>query len=728
MNSNPLPVKTLVKISVLLPLPLNDGFDYEHPHPLPPGTLVKVSFGSRELYGITWESKGTKNSSPKTLKPILTAFERVQLPETSIKFLMWVSDYTMSSRGQILKMILPTPEVFEAKGESLYGFAKQPQRLTPQRQKVIDFFKDSPAPLSLNDLSKEIGVSKAILNGLLKDGVLCPQGEGTWMAPMAPPQTPPQKPQLSEDQFVAAEEIKKSLETYLFHTFLLEGVTGSGKTEVYFEAIDHVLEKGGQALIMLPEISLSTQWLQRFRERFGFQPAIWHSDLGKSERKTTFRTILEGGVPVIVGARSALFLPFPDLKLIIVDEEHDGSYKQEEGVIYNGRDMAVVRARLSQATCVLASATPSLETELNVQSKKYHYLQLTARYGKAELPQVKLIDLRKVRLNVQQWISPTLREALQTTLERGEQAMLFLNRRGYAPMTLCRSCGDRIMCPHCSVSLVQHKHQNKLLCHHCGYITRPPSICPACNQEDSYSPIGPGVERIYEEVKSFLPQSRCSLLTSDHLTSTQKMVEQIQCIQNHEVDILIGTQIMAKGHHFPLLTLVGIVDGDSALSGSDLRASEKSFQLLHQVSGRSGREHRRGQVLLQTHQPEHPVMQALVQQDKAQFSALESEQRMGHGFPPYGRLAALILSGRKEDEVQKVARMLAKKFPLTDRAELLGPTPAPLTYLRGKYRWRLLVKTAKDFPPQPLLKMWLTNAPLPSSVKLQIDIDPYSFF
>jgi len=728
MKSDPLSVKTPLKVSVLLPLPLNDAFDYEHIHPLPLGTVVKVSFGSRDRYGIIWEGNEKMTPAPKTLKPILTVFEGIQLPEASLKFLRWVSDYTMSARGQILKMILPTPEAFEKKGETIYGLAKTPQRLTPQRQKILHFLRTFPAPLSLKDLSIKSGVSKGILNALLKEGVLCPQGEQPWSAPLAPPQTSPQKTQLSLDQLMAAEDIKKSLDTHKFHTFLLEGVTGSGKTEVYFEAIDHVLQIEGQVLIMLPEISLSTQWLQRFRKHFGFQPAIWHSDLGKSERQMTFRAIMEGLAPVIVGTRSALFLPFSDLKLLIVDEEHDGSYKQEEGVIYNGRDMAVVRARLSQATCVLASATPSLETELNVQSKKYRHIQLASRYGGAELPDVKLIDLRKVRLNVQQWIAPALREALQETLERGEQAMLFLNRRGYAPMTLCRSCGDRIMCPHCRVSLVQHKSQNRLLCHHCGYITRLPSTCPTCQQEESYRAIGPGVERIYEEVKDFLPQSRCSLLTSDHLTNTQKIAEQIQRIQNHEVDILIGTQIMAKGHHFPLLTLVGIVDGDSALSGSDLRASEKSFQLLHQVAGRSGREQHRGQVLLQTHQPEHPVMQALMQQDKDQFFALESEQRMVLGFPPFGRLTALILSGRKEEEVQKTARMLAKKFPLTEKAELLGPTPAPLPYLRGKHRWRLLIKTTKEFPPQPLLKMWLSISPLPSSVRLQIDIDPYSFF
>lgn len=717
-----------MKTSVLLCLPLKDTFDYVHPHPLPPGTLVKVSFGSRERYGITWESNGNQNPAPKTLKPILTVFENIQFPEVSLKFLTWVSDYTMATRGQILKMILPTPEAFEARGEQLYSLAHPPQRLTAQRQKILDFLKSFPDPLSLSELVEKSGVSKGIINGLVKEGVLSPCGIRPWTASASEFQAKPEKPQLSLDQLVVTEDIIKNLNSLQFHTFLLEGVTGAGKTEVYFEAIDHVLQKGGQSLVLLPEISLSAQWLQRFKKRFGFQPALWHSDLGKGERKATFRTIMEGKAPIIVGARSALFLPFPDLKLIIVDEEHDGSYKQEEGVIYNARDMAVVRARLSSATCVLASATPSLETELNIQSGKYRHLQLVSRYGGAELPDVQLVDLRKTRPNGQQWISPILRRALQETLGRGEQAMLFLNRRGYAPMTLCRNCGDRIMCPYCSVSLVQHKRQDKLLCHHCGHVAHIPSQCPACQQEETYYAIGPGVERIHEEVKTFLPHSRCALLTSDHLSNIQKITEEIQRIQNHEVDILIGTQMMAKGHHFPLLTLVGIVDGDSALSGSDLRASEKSFQLLHQVAGRSGREKRQGQVLIQTHQPEHPVMQALVEHDKAQFAALEADQRMIHGFPPFGRLAALILSGRKEDEVQKAARILAKTFPLTDRAELLGPTPAPLVYLRGKHRWRLLVKTAKDFAPQPLLKMWLSHTPVPPSVQIQIDIDPYSFF
>lgn len=726
MSSDLVAVKAPLRVSVLLPLPLKEAFDYASERFLVPGTLVKVPFGPRHLYGVVWEGKTIVKA--KTLKPILAVYDGIHLPKISLKFIDWVSGYTMASQGQVLKMVLPVPEALEARGELLYGFNQHPRKISLQRQKVIEFFESHKEPLPLNEISEKLGVSEGILKSLVKEGVLTLQGERAWKAPPPPPPLPLQKPQLTLDQLLASEDIKRSLDSQTYHTFLLEGVTGSGKTEVYFEAIDHILRKEGQALVMLPEISLSAQWLQRFEARFGFKPAIWHSGMGTSHRKATFRTLLEGQTRIVVGARSALFLPFSDLKLIIVDEEHDGSYKQEEGVIYNARDMAVVRARMSQATCILASATPSLETELNVQSGKYRHIQLADRYGDAEMPEVKLIDLRSNKTNSQAWISAPLREAIEETIKRGEQAMLFLNRRGYAPITLCQNCGDRLMCPHCSVSLVHHKSQDKLLCHHCGYISHLPSSCSSCHEEESYRFIGPGVERIYEEVRGLFPEARCALMTSDHLNTAQKGLEIINAIQNHELDILIGTQIMAKGHHFPLLTLVGIVDGDSALSGSDLRASEKSFQLLHQVAGRSGREYRRGQVFLQTYVPEHSVMKALVHQDRGTFFALESEQRMLHGFPPYGRLAALILSGKKKIDVEKSARLLAKTFPLTEKAELLGPTPAPLSFLRGNYRWRLLVKTVKDFPPQPLLKVWLSKTILPYGVRIQIDIDPYSFF
>lgn len=715
-----------VKVSVLLPVPLEQTFDYLADVPLKPGTLVKVPFGPRTLYGLAWIHQNAQ--APKSLKSIKHVFQNVCLPEESMKFIEWVGDYTLTPYGMILKMVMPTPDIFEATGEALFGFAKQPKRMTPKRKQVITYFDQNPEPISLGEIAEKTGVSEGIIRTLIKEGALSQQGERPWLSPLPTFKPSPQKVQLSLDQMAASEDIKKSLENEKFQTFLLEGVTGSGKTEVYFEAIEKVLQSGGQALVMLPEIALTAQWLQRFEKRFGFQPAMWHSDVKQSQRKATLRSLMEGNVPVIVGARSALFLPYPDLKLIIVDEEHDGSYKQEEGVVYNARDMAVVRARLSQSVCVLASATPCLETELNVRSGKYRHIHLADRYGGAEMPEVELINLLKKRPKKKEWLSADLRTALTETFGKGEQAMLFLNRRGYAPLMICGACGDRVMCPQCSISLVHHKSLDKLLCHHCGYMMNIPKSCQKCNEEETYSSIGPGVERIYEEVQTFLPNARCALMTSDELTSSQKVFDLVNQIQNHEIDILIGTQIMAKGHHFPLLTLVGIVDGDSALTGSDLRASEKSFQLLHQVSGRSGRAKRKGRVLIQTHTPEHPVMQALVNHDRSEFFAFESDQRLIHGFPPYGRFAAIIVSGRRKDEVEKGARYLVRCFPLTDKADLLGPMPAPLSFLRGQHRWRLLVKTAKDIAPQPLIKYWLESAKLPNSLRIQTDIDPYSFY
>lgn len=715
-----------VKVPVLLPVPLKQTFDYSTEINLVPGTMVQVPFGPRTLYGIVWSHQNSLSS--KSLKSVKKIYKNVCLPEASLKFIEWVGDYTLTSYGLILKMVLPSPDIFEAAGESLFALDKKPKRMTPKRQQIIDHFDCHPEPLPLAEISEETSVSEGIVRSLIKEGALVQKGERPWVSPLPKFNPIPQKVQLSLDQMAASEDIKRGLESHKFQTFLLEGVTGSGKTEVYFEAIEKVLQTGGQTLVMLPEIALTAQWLQRFETRFGFQPALWHSDVKQSQRKATLRSLMEGNVPVIVGARSALFLPYPELKLIIIDEEHDGSYKQEEGVVYNARDMAVVRARLSDAVCVLASATPSLETELNVRSGKYRHIHLADRYGGAEMPNVELINLLKHRSKKKEWLSTQLRDAIVETLERGEQSMLFLNRRGYAPLMICGACGDRVMCPHCSISLVHHKSMDKLLCHHCGYMTGIPKTCQKCNEENGYSSIGPGVERIYEEVMSFLPQARLALMTSDELTTSQKIFDLVNQIQNHEVDILIGTQIMAKGHHFPLLTLVGVVDGDSALAGSDLRASEKSFQLLHQVSGRSGRAKRKGRVLIQTYSPEHPVMEALVKHDRSEFFAFESDQRLAHGFPPYGRFAAIIVSGKRKDEVEKGARYLARCFPLTDKAELLGPTPAPLSFLRGKHRWRLLVKTAKEIAPQPLIKYWLDSVKLPNSLRVQTDIDPYSFY
>jgi len=529
---------------------------------------------------------------------------------------------------------------------------------------------------------------------------------------------------LSAEQTEAATAISQAVQDHIYETFLLDGVTGSGKTEVYLAAIQTALEQGQQALVLLPEIALTNQWLDRFQRRFGCPPLQWHSTLTESQRRQTWQAIIKGEAKVIVGARSALFLPYPNLGIIIVDEEHDGSFKQEEQVIYNARDMAVLRAHCESCPAVLASATPALETIHNTQEGRYTPLVLHSRHGEASLPHIETIDMRR---QPRGWLSPPLIQALETTLTRGEQAILFLNRRGYAPLTLCHSCGHRFNCQNCSAWMVAHKRTGKLHCHHCGLEQDMPLHCPACQQTNTLIPCGPGVERVHEVVEKLLPYARCRILTSDEVTSLTKLNDLVAQIRNHEIDILIGTQILAKGHHFPLITLVGVVDADLGLSGGDLRCAERTYQLLHQVSGRAGREDRPGKVLLQTFQPEHPLMQAMVNQDRNSFNELELRERQDHGMPPFGRLISLTLAATNPDLVAHTARQLGQTAPKHEEIELYGPTPAPLSFMRGKHRWRLLFKAPKTLPLQRILQNWLATQAIPSSVQLIVDVDPYNF-
>ncbi|HMB75725.1 MAG TPA: primosomal protein N', partial [Kiloniellaceae bacterium] len=491
-----------------------------------------------------------------------------------------------------------------------------------------------------------------------------------------------------------------------------------------------------QALVLLPEIALSSQWLTRFQDRFGVAPAVWHSDLSQRERRLTWRAVAEGTARVVVGARSALFLPYPDLGLIVVDEEHDGSYKQEDGVVYHARDMAVVRGRIGQFPVVLASATPSLETLTNVQAGRYESIQLARRHGGALLPEVALVDLRRdppQRLEGvpgapgQSWLSGALRAAIAETLQAGEQVMLYLNRRGYAPLTLCRSCGHRLECPNCTAWLVEHRLIRRLQCHHCGYSAALSDSCPACGSEGTMAACGPGVERLGEEIARRFPEARQAVMASDTLSGPAAMASLVDAVQAGEVDVLIGTQVAAKGHHFPGLTLVGVVDGDLGLHGGDLRAGERSFQLLHQVAGRAGRAERPGRVLIQTVEPEHPVMQALQDGDRDRFMALEGDQRRRAGLPPFGRLAALVLSGPDPRELDDFARKLLARLPDDRKVKVLGPAPAPLAVLRGRHRRRFLVKGPKEAPLQDYLRAWLGGLKVPGQLRLRIDIDPYSF-
>jgi primosomal protein N' (replication factor Y) len=746
------------RVKVLLPLPLAGAFDYiaGAGRPLHPGDFVRVPLGRRQLVGVVWDppedgasegdagERGAGATGAKTyaLKTVTGLIEAPPLLDLQRRFIRWVAAYTVTPPGAVLRMVMSVPDALEPP-KPLIAFAGEPGwdapegfRMTPARKRVLAVLADGP-PRPMAEIVREAGAGSSVVRGLERAGALRP----VHLPPPAPFNAPDWRragPRLSADQAGAAAALMAAVEKASgedvgeaakdgFSVSLLDGVTGSGKTEVYFEAIAKALEIGRNVLVLLPEIALSAQWLERFESRFGAPPALWHSELGAKARRTTWRAVAKGKVEVVVGARSALFLPFPDLGLIVVDEEHDPSFKQEDGVFYNARDMAVVRASLGAIPIVLVSATPSLETVTNAKSGRYAHLHLADRAGGAIMPEVSLIDMRAEAPSSGSWLSPTLKEALAATLAAGEQAMVFLNRRGYAPLTLCRTCGHRLECPDCSAWLVEHRGIGRLTCHHCGHSVTLPRCCPSCDDEAAWAACGPGVERLAEEAGALFPAARQAIMASDTLTGPEAAATLVGKVERHEIDLLIGTQVMAKGHHFPLLTLVGVVDADLGLAGGDLRASERTYQLLAQVAGRAGRAERPGRVVLQTYEPDHPVMRALVSGHRDAFLIAEAEARRASAMPPFARLAAVILSARDEAEVDRVARDLSRAAPRGPEITVLGPAPAPLAVLRGRHRRRFLIKTAKGFNIQGALRAWLNAAPAPKSVRIQIDIDPYSF-
>lgn len=529
---------------------------------------------------------------------------------------------------------------------------------------------------------------------------------------------------LTKDQHIASENLRNRVLENKFSCTLIDGVTGSGKTEVYFEAIDEALRAEKQVLVMLPEIALSVQWLERFKKRFGIEPSIWHSDRTPRQRRETWLDVIENKAKLIVGARSALFLPFQDLGLIVVDEEHDQSYKQEEGVTYHGRDMAVVRASIEKAPIVLVSATPSVETVNNVAEGKYEKLELPKRFGGATLPKIKVIDMRLEKLPGDEFISLTLRGELTKAVENNQQSILFLNRRGFAPLTLCRACGHRVECPNCTSWLVTHSKKNIMQCHHCGFSQGVITKCPSCDVEEKLHPCGPGVERIFEEAKKYYPDSKVEIVASDSPNSVDDVIRRME---NHEIDILIGTQMIAKGHHFPKLALVGIIDADLGLEGGDLRAMERTYQLMHQVAGRAGRESDVGKVFIQSYMPDNSAIQALIQGERDKFIDNEIASRKRYEMPPFGRMATITISGKFEHKVKEEIGKLTYKAPKSAGVEVLGPAPAPMSFLRGQHRYRLLVRTKRNLNIQKYISEWLSHYKLPSTLKMKIDIDPYSF-
>jgi primosomal protein N' (replication factor Y) len=727
------------RVRVLLPRPLDGAYDYQLPDELAlvPGAVVEVPLGRQRLPGAVWAVDPEDSDVPEgKLRPVQRRYDAPALPEALRRFVDWVAAYYLAAPGAVLKMCLSVPAALDPPTPRV-GYLRADAdpdalglKLTRARRRVLDVLAEGPAR-TLSELTREAGVSDGVVRGLADAGLLerVELGPGRRFDP-PDPETP--GPELSQAQRDAADQLRAKVDADAFSVTLIDGVTGSGKTEVYFEAVIRALAQDRQVLVLLPEIALSAQWLGRFERRFGVAPAVWHSELHHGERRRTWRAVAEGEARVVVGARSALFLPFPDLGLIVVDEEHEQAFKQEEGVPYHARDMAIVRARLGQLPAILVSATPSLETMENVGAGRYDRVQLPERHAGALLPEIAPIDLRQDRPKPipghgPSYLAPSLRAALQETLDRGEQALLFLNRRGYAPLTLCRTCGYRLQCPHCTAWLVEHRLIRQLQCHHCGYAQRPPAKCPDCGDADSFAACGPGVERLGEEVTTLFPNARVALMASDTVTGPESAQRFVESVQNREVDLLIGTQIVAKGNHFPDLTLVGVVDADLGLSGGDLRAGERTYQMLHQVAGRAGRAERPGRVLLQTYEPGHEVLRALVEGERDRFLEVEAEGRKAAGMPPFTRLAALILSSEDEAAVDQTARALAVAAPEQDGVEVLGPAPAPLAVLRGRHRRRLLFKTRRDLAPQPILRDWLSQVPVPSKVRLTVDVDPYTF-
>jgi primosomal protein N' (replication factor Y) len=663
------------------------------------------------------------------------------------RFIDWVAAYTLNPPGRVLRMAMTAPDAFVPPRERTAYMVEQRNhdprvggssrsaattgeavpRMTPARQRVLSLMEGRP-PMTAADIAAEAGCGEAVVKGLAAAGALVTVPLSAEAGFPAPDLTLPGLA-LSPAQAEAATALRDLVEGEGFEPVLLEGVTGSGKTEVYLEAVAAALAQGeeAQVLVLVPEIALTRQWLERFGRRFGAMPAEWHSGLTGAERRRVWRGVSEGRARVVVGARSALFLPFVDLKLIVVDEEHDASFKQEDGVIYQARDMAVVRAKIEGIAVVMVSATPSLETLANAAEGRYRHVTLADRHGGAALPDISLIDMRRHPPERGHWLSPPLVEALARNLDNGEQALLFLNRRGYAPLTLCRHCGHRFQCPNCTAWMVDHRQDGTLQCHHCGLRMHRPRECPACGKEDALVACGPGVERLAEEVAERYPAARQAILSSDMAGGPPALADLIARIGRHEIDIVIGTQIVAKGHHFPMLTLVGVVDADLGLLGGDLRAGERSFQLLSQVAGRAGREERPGRVLLQTFMPEHPVMAALAAYDREAFLAAQMEERREAGWPPFGRLAALIVSSPHAGAAMKTAERLARTAPAVRGLHVLGPAPAPLALLRGRHRVRLLVRAEKGLPLQAILRQWLMKAGAEKGVTVTVDIDPQSF-
>ena len=715
---------------ILVLHPALGPLDYRVPHGMTvaPGSIVIVPIGPRQFAGVVWEPERlpTEEIGDNRLRAILAVADAPPIPAPVRRLIEWTADYYLAPPSSVLAMTLRTSAAFEAAPTitEYRATGQVPDRLTPQRAQALE--RIGARQGLVRELAAIAEVSDAVIRGLVKTGAIEAVTVDT-QAPYPLPDPAFAPPELNPAQAAVAGGLRTAVETAAFQPFLLDGVTGSGKTEVYFEAVAAAIEAGKQTLVLLPEIALTEPFLTRFAGRFGCEPVAWHSGLRSSERRRAWRAIAGGEAMVTVGARSALFLPYPNLGLIVVDEAHETSFKQEEGVHYHARDVAVMRGMFERCPVVLASATPAIETRHQVEVGRYAELKLPGRYGAAELPKIEAIDLIREPPERGRWLAPRLVAAIEETLKRGEQSLLFLNRRGYAPLTLCRHCGHRFQCPNCTAWMVEHRLLHRLSCHHCGHTMPTPSMCPECKSDDTLVACGPGVERIADEVAALWPEARTAIVTSDTLWSPAKAAEFVSRMEHGAIDIVVGTQLVTKGYHFPNLTLVGVVDADLGLDGGDLRASERTFQQIMQVSGRAGRGEKPGTVFIQTHAPEAQVMQALVSGDAEAFYAAETEARRHADAPPFGRYAAIIVSSEDKAAAEETARMIGRSAPELAEMHVYGPAPAPLAMLRGRHRFRLLVHAKRSFDVQDVIRDWLGGLGWSPRVRVAVDVDPYSF-
>ena len=719
-------------VGVLTTQPLDRVLDYRAPEGgCQLGAFVEVPLGPRKVLGVIW-GPGKGDWDISKVRQVIRVLDTAPMRDELRAFLEKAGDYTLTPMSAMLRLATRAPGLGDPPSmRKVYRLGHaEPERMTDARRRVLEALKEyGGLSFTLKELAEMAGVTTSVVKGLVKLGAVAEEDSPRDLPfPRLDPDLGSKE--LTGDQAGAADTLRAGVASGSYGTVLLKGVTGSGKTEVYLEAVAECLRRGRQALVLLPEIALTAEFLTRVQARFGAEPAEWHSGVTMTERRRVWKMIGQGGAQLVVGARSALFLPFRDLGLVVVDEEHDTSYKQEEGVLYNARDMAVLRASLCGARVVLASATPSLESWANADAGKYDKVELTSRYGPAVMPEMRSLDMRSEKLPSDRWISTALQSAVNARIERGEQALLFINRRGYAPVTICRACGHQIGCDHCDARMVEHRFLKRLVCHQCGETKPMPEICPSCEAEGRLAAVGPGVERLTEEAVKLFPEARVATLSSDMFGSARALKAEIEGIAQGSADIIIGTQLVAKGHNFPLLTLVGVIDADLGLQGSDLRAAERTFQLMRQVAGRAGRAEKSGVALLQTYQPEHPVIRAILSGDEEGFWKAEAGERRHAGVPPYGRMAGIILSSSDVQEAFDLGNALARQDAPLRRigAQVFGPAPAPIARVRGRHRVRLLVKADRGTPLQPALRQWVGQFRLKGDMRLSVDIDPQSFY